>query len=544
MIGVVDQIQEFLNGLWQRRWHAVVISWVVCLAGWVGVATLPDEYEVSTRIYVDTTSLLRPLLQGIAVEPDVASEVRLIRQTLLSRRNIEEVIRLTDLDLGAKSREERENLIQLLDRKTQLRSVAREDNLFSIRFSDSEPERARDVVEAFTTVLVETNLGQGRTDADTAQRFLDEQIEFYRVQLETSEKALADFERKNGRFLPESSASVLSEFLDAQSSLRDAEARRDEMQRQLEGIDPYIEVSPGGSGFGAGPPTDSVLQIAQLEGVIENLLARYTENHPDVVVAKRRLKAMQEKMAKERANIGGPGPDGEAPSTLRESNPVYEQLKIELVKAESEIGALKQKFARLEAKWLEVKEKLDQAPLLEVEKKKLLRDYGVISDKYQQLLSRSQSGRIAIDRTVKADNVKFRIIDPPIVPTEPVGPNRELFLTVVLVFGLGVGVAVPSLLVISKETLQGVRALRASFSIPVFGSVQDMTVSGRRGKKFLEALGVLIVMGALFAIFALLILFEARFGLQTIAPVGGPIEAIGNFKQILVDVFAVLKSKF
>lgn len=543
MIGVGDQIMEFLNGLWQRRWHAVIISWAVCVFGWMGVASLPDEYEVSTRIYVDTTSLLRPLLRGIAVEPDVGSEVRLIRQTLLSRSNIEEVIRLTDLDLNAETREEKEGLIQLLDAKTNLSSIAREANLFSITYSDSNPTRARDVVEAFTTVLVETNLGQGRSDADVAQEFLDEQIKVFREQLEDSEKALADFELENGRFLPQSASASLSSYLQAEASLKDAQAKRDVLQRQLSQISPFVEVAAGG--FGEGPPSDTQLQIAQLEAGVETLLAQYTEQHPDVVVARRRLEALKDKAEATRANIsGGPlGGGSSSSANFRESNPVYDELKIELVKTESEIGALEQQHERLRVEWFEVKAQIEQTPFLEAEKKKLLRDYGAINEKYQQLLSRSQSSKISIERTVKADNVKFRIIDPPIVPTAPVGPKRVLFMTVVLVFGLGVGLMVPSLMVISKETLQGVRALRGTFSIPVFGSIQDMTGINRPGFKYLQAGGVMVAMGILLAIFIGLVVVETRVGLQSFVSAGGPLGVIAGLKQLIWDVFAILKSK-
>lgn len=544
MIGASDQILEFVNGLWLRRWRAVTISWVVCMIGWVAVATLPDEYEVSTTIYVDTTSLLQPLLQGIAVEPDIASEVRLIRQTLLSRRNIEQVIRLTDLDLSTKTKADAERLIQLLDRKTRLTSVARQDNLFSIEFTDADPERARNIVEAFTTVLVETNLGEGRNDADNAQQFIDEQIVIYRDQLEASENTLADFEQKHGRFLAESSGNVLSDFLAAQSGLRDAEARRDELKRQLSQISRYIEVADGNAGFGAGPPSDVEVQIAELEGALENLLAQYTENHPDVIVVRRRLAAMTERLEARQANLANLQGDGASPeiSTYRESNPIYGELKVELVKTESEIGALTQKHERLQKDWLEIKERAEQAPLLAAEKKKLARNYDVINEKYQQLLSRSEASKIGIERTVKADNVKFRIIDPPIIPTEPVGPNRELFLTIVLVFGLGVGVTVASLLVLARETVQGTRALRASFSIPVYGAIQDISASSRH-RRYMDAFAIITAVGCLLAVFLLLLFIETKYGLQSFETLRGPFGTLSELREILKEVLVGLKNK-
>ena len=106
-----DSILEFLNAIWGRRWYAIAVAWFVCLIGWGAVATIPDQYQVFARVFVDTSSLLRPLLRGIAVEPNIQDEVQLMRQTLLSRGNVEKVMRMTDLDLNVTTEAQKEGLI-------------------------------------------------------------------------------------------------------------------------------------------------------------------------------------------------------------------------------------------------------------------------------------------------------------------------------------------------------------------------------------------------------------------------------------------------
>lgn len=535
MISGRDTILEFLNALWGRRWYAIAVAWLVCLAGWSTVAVMQDQFAVSARIYVDTSSILRPLLRGIAVEPNVQEAVRLMRQTLLSRDNVEKVMRITDMDLEATTEEKRDRLISSLQRKTILSSSRRGENLFSIDFRHNDPVQARDIVQAFTTVFVENNIGENRNDAETAREFLDEQAQFYREQLEDSEQRLANFQIEFGGLLPESSNNVLAGYRDAQQALNEAITQRDELKRQLSSINSYIEVSSDAGGFGGGPPSLDEVQIAELEGVVENLLSRYTENHPDVVVANRRLRTMRERMEANRANVAAQQLDGTAQvNILREANPIYTELKVELVRAEGQIVVLRQRFEHLQVNFERVQERVKMAPQLAAEQQKMQRDYGIVKKKYEQLLERRESMKIATERSIKSDDVKFRIVEPPVVPTKPVGPNRPLFLNAVLIFGLGVGVMTAALLVLTRHTFQNTRVLKSTFSIPIYGAVRDLRKGFRRGKVYLDFIGVGLASGGLVAMLLLLLLIENRIGLPNISSLDNAPQSIEQLK-ILFD---------
>ena len=90
----------------------------------------------------------------------------------------------------------------------------------------------------------------------------------------------------------------------------------------------------------------------------------------------------------------------------------------------------------------------------------------------------------------------------------------------------------------SRETLHGIRALRASFPIPVYGAIQDLAAI-HRGRKLIDACAILVSLGCLFAVFVVLILIESRFGLSPLLALGGPLEAVSELRQNLLDVFAL-----
>ena len=47
-------LEAYARGMWRYRWQAVVVMWVISIAGWIGVYSMPDVYEANARVFVDT----------------------------------------------------------------------------------------------------------------------------------------------------------------------------------------------------------------------------------------------------------------------------------------------------------------------------------------------------------------------------------------------------------------------------------------------------------------------------------------------------------
>ena len=95
------QILEVTRAMWRRRWIGVLVGWLVAVLGAIGLSMLPDRFEASARVYVDTKSVLRPLMRDLAVEPDLDQTVGLLARTLITRPNAEALLdKLTDTAVG------------------------------------------------------------------------------------------------------------------------------------------------------------------------------------------------------------------------------------------------------------------------------------------------------------------------------------------------------------------------------------------------------------------------------------------------------------
>lgn len=142
---VIEQLLSVLRGVVRWRWAACAVAWIVSVAGWVWISTLPDVYRSYSRIYVDTDTLLNPLLSGLTVRPNTNEQVRLMASTLLSRPNVEEVIRRADLDHSVKSDLDMQRLVGDVAKNLSLSSSGR-SNLYHVSYTAEDPKLAARVV--------------------------------------------------------------------------------------------------------------------------------------------------------------------------------------------------------------------------------------------------------------------------------------------------------------------------------------------------------------------------------------------------------------
>jgi hypothetical protein len=79
------QALHLLNAVWHRRWAALGAAWLVALLGWALVVSQPNTYTSSARIFIDATSIMKPLLEGLAIDWDINLDPEVMKQTLTTR---------------------------------------------------------------------------------------------------------------------------------------------------------------------------------------------------------------------------------------------------------------------------------------------------------------------------------------------------------------------------------------------------------------------------------------------------------------------------
>jgi polysaccharide chain length determinant protein (PEP-CTERM system associated) len=485
---LLRQAITLLRGMWQRRWLAIIVAWIVGVASVAAVLAIPDKYEASARVYVDTQSILKPLMSGLVNMPNVDQQVMLLSRTLITRPNVEKLIRMADLDLKIDSKRERDLLAESLMSSLKINNTSR-DNIYTITYRDTQPENARRVVQSLVSIFVESNLGSARKDTEAARKFLDQEIAGYEKKLEEAEARLKEFKMRNlslqnsdgkDHFSQMSTTAGLLE--QSRLELREAEHSRDALKRQILGEAPSLLPDASQepvSGFSI-PEIDG--RIDTLQRNLDALLQRFTDKHPDVVTTRRLIKDLEEKKQEEIA--ARRKATAANPSSSASVNPVQQQLKVSLSETEARVAALQTRVAEYQSRYERLKSSIGQVPQVEAEFAQLNRDYDINKKNYEQLVQRREQASMG-SAMEDAAGVDFRLIDPPRVSPKPVAPNRALFLPLTLLLALAAGVAVAFAASQLRPVFFDARSLREACGLPLLGTVSLLTdeATKRREKK-------------------------------------------------------------
>lgn len=485
----VQVARTFLRMAWLYRWVGLATAILACALGWTAVQLMPDQYAVSAKIYLDSRSMLRPLLRGIAFDSgNLANTTMLLSRTLLTRPNLEEVARRTDLDLGTKTPEEFDKLISDLSTDISIVGTTR-DNIYEIKYSSDKPKVAKAVVDELLNTFMESALGDTRRETAVTQKFLEEQIAAYEKRLIEAEERLKEFKQRNVGVMPGSQGGFFArleaahgELKQAQLELEEGMRRRDQLKEQaasqsstvedpfamedeleLEDVDPEIAQHEG--------------KISELNNRIDDLLVSYTEKHPDVVSMRKMIDDLKKKIDVRKQEVeqeAKDNPKAAADDTdfgAMMGNPFKQQLQLQAAEADAMVAGLQTRVEEYTRRVQELERKVDTVPEVEAELARLNRDYEVNKTQYDELLQRRELAYMAQEADQSEDDVKVKIIEPPRVPLLPTGPNRLLFSSIVLLVGLGIGGGLSVVLSQMNPRIIDVPDLKDITGLPVIGVV-------------------------------------------------------------------------
>jgi len=514
MQDIFEEIIDYLKGIWLKRRYIIIATWLICPIGWYFVAAMPNIYQSEARVYVDTQSLLRPLLKGLTVETNPDTQIRLMVKTLLSRPNLERISRMTDLDVQATNTSEYETIIKNLKNNIKISGVGRE-NIYTLSIEDEDPEMAKNIVGSALTVFIENTLGETRNNSDSAQKFLNTQIKDYENRLTDAEARLTSFKQKYSGILPAQSGGYYVKLNNNREELKAIELEILENKTRLESAKKQLAQSVVTDTDSDNKiKNESTIQttydgrINELEVQLDGLKLRYTDKHPDVIEVGRNLAHLNKQRSAEIEKYLAQKSENTGSLKRLSANPVIQEVQIQVNQLENLIASLNVRADDYHQRIVDLENKVHTLPEIEAELIALNRGYGITKSKYEELLSRQERAQLAQQANETTDKIQFRVLDPPRIATKPSGPKRFILFGVVTILGFGVGIGLSLLMSQLNPVATSATQLSKITGVPIFGVVsanENLGLHKWHKKK------TIIFIGSNVLLLGLLLLFVSYF---------------------------------
>lgn len=505
----LTEVLAYLQSAARYKWPGLVSAWILCVAGWIFVSQMPDQFKADARMLIDARTVLHPLLKGMTLEPDIAEKGRLMSKLMFTRPNVEKIANAINLYAGANNEKAKEKRrLHLLDsmsvtgEKTDKESRSGND-FFTISAVDVDSKKATKIVQTILTLFVEQSLGKSREESVTAAKFLDQQIKEYEIRLRAAEQARETFKRSNFLLLPDQGNdlytrlnNLVAQLDETKMAVQEAIKRRDEIKKNLDGEKPMF--------------LDSALdkRIQTLQSRLDELLLRYTKEHPEVIAVKKSI-ADLERQKKKHQDIAVPAEDeGASGSEKGRANLVFQQMKIALGEAEANVASITSRANAYQEKIETLKQQMDARLKVETQLQGLNRDYEAIKANYEALLHSRETARISGNVGQNPDTPQFHIVDPPQVPTKPFAPKRILLMAGVFVGSLAAGIGLAVLLSLIRPTFSSVKNIREIAGLPVLGCVSMNWIPEIKKQKRQELLRFAALVASLFLVFVGVVVLE------------------------------------
>ena len=460
---------------WRRKWLIVVPLVIVSCAA-VGFARLqPKLYRSETLIQIVPQRLPDTYVRS-TVTTRVEDRLQALRQQVLNRTRLERVIEEFNLYPERRRAGIMEDVVQSM-RANVVLEVVRGD-AFRVAFVSENPRTAMQVTEKLASLVIEENLRDRESLAESASQFFETQLEDARVRLVEHEKKLEQYRRQYTGELPSQLTSNLQVIHNAQlqvQALNDS-VNRDRDRRiviesliaELSAPDPPAAppASPAAAAEAGEPPAR---QLEAARNTLATMALRLKPNHPDIVRMNRVIRDLEAKVAID-ADLGrAPAPVAPVVDSSRRDR--LRELRAERENLDRQIAYKDAEQERLRGTMQLYQQRVDAAPARESDLVALTRDYDTLRNIYVTLLAKREESKVAANLERRQIGEQFKVLDPARLPEKPFSPNLLQITMFGVLAGLGIGIVLAGLVEFLDTSLRSDDDVLVSLALPVLATV-------------------------------------------------------------------------
>ncbi len=467
---------EDYSAILKRRWWMIAIPVAVLpIIAYAITFFVQPQYLSQTLVLVEQQKVPEDYVRPIVSE-DLTARLASMREQILSRARLMPIIERFNLyGSGKMSMDDRIDLTRKNIDITPIHSdIARTGGLpgFFISFKASDARTAQQVAGEITSLFVNENLRSRASSVEGTQEFLQGQLADAKRNLDDQDAKMAAFEQKYMGKLPGEEApnmnmmSSLNTQLDAVTQalarMEQDKSYEEAMLAQQQSAAQTTERS------GVAPQA----QQSELQGLLNeeaDLTKRYTDDYPDVVAVRRKIKDLRAEIAS--APPPAPTPAAPVATPSRVDSQAVQQLRGQVRALDQGIAQKKHEQGQISSQLRIYQDRISSSPLVQEEYKTLTRDYTTAQAFYDSLLKSVKQSEMASDLEKRQEGEQFKVMDEPNLPDEPSSPKRSVFLAGGFMAGLGLGLLLVAWTEYRDTALRSERDIWAFTKLPTLAVI-------------------------------------------------------------------------
>jgi polysaccharide chain length determinant protein (PEP-CTERM system associated) len=482
----MSDVKRILKRYW---WLALTITMLSGAAAFVVTMVLPKKYTSWTMVLVEQPTVPEDYVKPV-VSDDLNRRLASMKQQVLSGSRLQPIIEKFNLYPNQRGKKQMEDLVEQLRDTVEVElmqpmagSINRQPPGFRVSVTFENPQLAQQICTEITSMFTVQNAKQRSQQANDTTNFLSQQLDEAKVKLDEQDAQLAKFKRQYLGSLPEEEQTNLSILTGMNTQLEAANQSLGRTQQDKAFNETMLnqqEASWKLTTSGNQNPESEEQQLVLLQAQLNDLLARYTAQHPDVVKVQSQIEELKKKLAQD----PGPKNSGNPAHTSLREPPQLQQLRAKIKQDELGIAELTKRQSQIQEQIRVVQARVQASPMVEQQFKELTRNYQTALEMYNELLKKRENSAMAASLEHQQESETFRVLDAPSLPSSPSSPKKLPIIGGGLGAGLAVALAILYLLAMMDRAMYTERDVEACLKLPVLTSVPsfEARLYGSAGK--------------------------------------------------------------
>ena len=458
----------------------LLIVFLVPALAWIVALTITPVYESRARLLIEAKDLgfnnnltEHPFTSVARLSDPIQTQIEILSSSTI----LEKVIR--KFNLRHKSGPRKGQYLSYLSLSKNLQvSADRNVDIVELRYKNSNPKRAKEILQAITDSYIEKTIELKASDTASAIRFLKKERNKAEREALDASKRLREFEQISKTVgsgtvnaLINTATTLNTQRLNVRSEYAKAQSASEQFSKQLmSGLDEaLLNTTINQDPFLATLRKD----LYEKEAKLIQLQTKVKPGHYQLEEIKQQIDGNKKLVAERIKELVGRevSPDSFPLST----DPIRIELTRNLLQTKTAELAAKEQLTLIDDALTQLQEKIDKIPNEKYIYNQLLRQNEIAEKRLEEIESKLIESRM---KGVIASHItNIRLIDPPSIQTKPKWPDISSTLFTSFILGLLLAALAVYLVEYFDDVIKSVDTLPKDLGCPFLGQLPDTHIS-------------------------------------------------------------------